>query len=157
MSTAVAFVRSPHMKMYDGQPLEPGQVFQMRSQPNDEKLIRLEYVGVLKKADAKAFAKCIRCGATFADEGYCQRHMRKCPQQTIDLDGPNLKGPRRTPGVEIDPDGAGDLDLEPEGSPAPPPIGAGGIAAGSGLVPASAVERGSGSAGRKSNEVIRLG
>lgn len=121
MSTAKVFVRNPHLKLYDGQPLERGEVFQLRNQPNDFKLLRYDYVEEIDEDTEKNIARCLGCGREFADGSYQRAHNRAANHGVVDLDNGNVKAaprPRQTP----DPDGSGEWGLEPNGSPAPPPI-----------------------------------
>lgn len=154
MATDLVFVKSPHFKLYDGQPLELGEVFQMRSQPNDAKLIGLGYVEIIKSSKKHPFVpdKCDGCGREFANDSYRRAHQRKTPHEAVDISGPNLKPRKREKRLDMDPDSGADWDLEPEGSPPPSPSVAG-LAADRGYVSTRGDRRG----GRRADEVIRLG
>ena len=113
------------MKMYAGQPLDRGEVFHLRNQPNDGKLLKWDYV--VEVEEGTETVTCTVCSREFADENYKNAHARMAHRDNdpIVVDGPNLKRPKRAPGVGPDPDGNGNWDLEPEGAPAPEPVGAG--------------------------------
>jgi len=145
MSTSKVWVKSPHLRDYAGQQLELGEVFEMRNQANDYKLLRYEYV--LEPDPSAELVACIGCGREFIDMNYRNAHARKAQHESIVVDGPNLKAPQRQINTP-NPDGNTAWDLEPEGAPPPSPVEEVGVATDRGSMPR--VRKGQG-------ETFRLG
>jgi hypothetical protein len=115
------------MKQYGDQPLDLGEVFQMRHLVNDDKLLSHKYVVELEGSEETV--DCIGCGRTFVSESYRNAHAQRAQHQAIiiaDESGTQLKQP--TPSVSPLASGS-DRELEPVGAPAPTPVEATGVAA----------------------------
>lgn len=146
MSVAEVWVRSSSMKMYDGQELELGEVFNLRNGLNDDKLLEHRFVVVVDKATRENITECISCTRRFASETYRNAHSLRAQHEAIEVDGPQLK----RPSTAVDPTAEGaDRPLEPAGAPAVPNTGL--IAGDRGS------RRGASGPGSKANEVIRFG
>lgn len=125
MSTKRVFVQSDHMKLYNGQELERGQVFELQNQLNDEKLIGWAYVKEVEKSQEIWDCKCGRQFVGTVTDPPAKAHNIRWRGQcspAIEVDGVQLKSnakPMRRGGGDPDADGPG-WDLDTEANEAPP-------------------------------------
>lgn len=116
MSSEKVWVRNSQMRRYAGKELDLGEIFSMRNQANDAKLLKLEYViPVDKDVDP---SQCLGCGREFVDVSYRNAHARRARHDAVVVDGPQLKQPPQSLSTP-DPDSDRPWDLEPNGAPPP--------------------------------------
>ena len=98
MSTARVMVVSDHLKVYDKQELERGQVFNLRNQLNDLKLFGWGYVRELEAKEETYTCKCGREFFGIVTDAPARGHAIKWRGQcspAIDVDGIQVKSDAR--------------------------------------------------------------
>lgn len=100
---------------YGGQPVQRGQVIELRGLLNDQKLLNHGYVMEVEEGQVST-RHCSGCGQDFVEDAWegHRRRSEKC-REPIDVDA-NVKAPKKAPQVDLDPDKADEWPLEEEGS-----------------------------------------
>lgn len=135
----LVYCNNKEMKIYGGQPLMQGQVFETQNLRNDARLVEIGYLVKMEK-DAEV-ATCISCQLDFVTPYWRDNHARVAHREQV-------AHALRTP----NPDSETEWELEPDGAPDPEPMEVTGSGQADPVRTAAAAAGG----GRKAREVVRL-